>query len=108
MAYTVEVLPVTETAAETLTPNQKLRAKRAINRQLYDMGFNTYYDSLGEVIDTIGDMLINAGLDPTPLGGMYCGADGRIHEHVGNNLWLTLGWHKMDVSGRYEITAYLS
>lgn len=39
--------------------------------------------------------------------GIYTGRDGRIHEKVGNNTWLSMTWHKMD-SGRYEIVAYVS
>ena len=40
--------------------------------------------------------------------GVYCGRDGQIHEQVGEHTWLSLTWHKMDVSGRYELVAYVS
>lgn len=38
---------------------------------------------------------------------IYCGAEGRIHEQVGERTWIVLTWYKMP-SGNYEIVSYLS
>jgi hypothetical protein len=106
MGYVIQALPVTETAAEKMKPNQKMRVKRVINKQLYDMG-RIFWPSLSEAADLIGEMLVSGGLDPEPLEGFWCGSSGRISGHVGNNLWIVVSWYKMD-SGRYEVTSYLS
>jgi hypothetical protein len=40
--------------------------------------------------------------------GIYCGREGRISEQVGERTWFTMTWHRMEVTGRYEIVSYLS
>lgn len=40
--------------------------------------------------------------------GIYCGREGHVHEQVGERTWLSLTWHEMELTGRYEITVYLS
>ena len=40
--------------------------------------------------------------------GIYCGRDGQVHEQVGPKTWLTMTWHKMEVTGNYEIVCYVS
>jgi hypothetical protein len=39
---------------------------------------------------------------------IYCGRDGNVHEQVGRRTWLTMTYHKMEYSGRYEIVVYLN
>jgi hypothetical protein len=39
---------------------------------------------------------------------IYCGREGRVTEQVGPKTWITMTWHKMEVTGRYEIVAYVS
>ena len=74
------------------------------NNDLHRLGLTYHHAIPNGAIDAI---LESHGLRPLEEG-IYCGRDGRVIEEVGNNVWLTLNWHKMDVSGRYEIVAYLS
>jgi hypothetical protein len=39
---------------------------------------------------------------------IWCGRDGRSNEQVGEKSYLTITWHKMEVTGVYEIVAYVS
>jgi len=79
-------------------------AKRKVNEQLAELG-RRYHDGLALAeIDAI--LKAHGFQDMEP--GVYCGRDGRSHEQVGPNTWLTLSWHKMEVSGLYEVTAYVS
>jgi len=59
-------------------------------------------------VKAISEILIRNGFDVTELEGIYTGRDGRTHDKVGDNTYLSLSWHKMDASGNYEINAYVS
>lgn len=74
------------------------------NVALYELGLRYHEAIPSKEIDHI---LITNGFKTLEFG-IYCGRDGRIIEQVGDNVWLTLTWHKMEISGRYEIVAYLS
>lgn len=73
------------------------------NRKLVEMP--NYYSHLP--IGEIDAILESEGFKATE-GAIYCGADGRSHEQVGDKTWLSFTWHKMEVTGRYEVVAYLS
>ena len=62
----------------------------------------------GLPISEIADLATRFGFDGTALEGIYTGRDGRSHEKIGERTWLTLTWHKLEVTGRYEIVAYAS
>ena len=47
------------------------------------------------------------GFNPDELYGIYCGYEGSVHSHIGFNTYAFLSWKKMEVSGRYEVTAYV-
>ena len=88
-----------------MTTQEKRKAQRVVNNALHALG-TTYHDGLpiGQVVDT----LHAAGFTATEnLEGIYCGREGRLAEHVGDNVYLSLSWYKMP-SGRYEVTAYVS
>jgi hypothetical protein len=78
-------------------------ARKRANEQFRALGV-IYHVRLP--IASIDEILIQNGFTPTEPA-IYCGRDGRSHEQVGPNTWLSLTWHKMD-SGRYEVTAYVS
>jgi hypothetical protein len=59
-------------------------------------------------VKAISEILIHNGFDATELEGIYTGRDGHTHDKVGDKTYLSLSWHKMDVSGNYEINAYVS
>ena len=65
----------------------------------------TYHDSLP--ISEIDRVLTQNGFRATE-SAIYCGREGRSNEQVGDRTWLTLNWYKMEVTGRYEIVAYVS
>lgn len=79
-------------------------SKLKANNDLYRLGL-TYHDAIPNAdIDAI---LTTNGFKPLEEG-IYCGRDGRVIESVGDGIWLTLNWHQMEVTKRYEIVAYLS
>ena len=85
------------------SPESKQRAKT--NDALFTLTSNRYFDSLPVMsIDVILEANGFEGLEE----GIYCGRDGQVHEQVGPNSWFNMTWHKMDVTGRYEVVAYVS
>jgi hypothetical protein len=79
------------------------RARKIANKLLAAMA--TYHRFIP--IADIDAILNQAGLKGMEEG-IYCGREGRVNEQVGVNTWLCLSWYKMEVSGDYEITAYVS
>lgn len=76
---------------------------RHVNNYLYEMG-RAYHVSVP--LDEVNTVLKTYGFDELEAI-ILCGREGRIHENVGHNRWLSLTWYKMD-SGRYEVVAYVS
>jgi len=77
---------------------------RRLNNALHMMTFNKYHDSVP--LDTVNQLLTIYGFDELePM--ILCGREGRLHEAVGSNRWLSLTWYKME-SNRYEVVAYVS
>lgn len=79
-------------------------ARNFANEALAELS-KRYHD--GIPIREIDVILVLWEFDATEAA-IYCGRDGKSHEQVGPNTWLSLTWHKMEETGRYEITAYLS
>ena len=87
--------------------NTTVKLKQAANRVngvLYRLGLK-YHDYIP--VYEIDSALVNNGFEATEPA-IYCGADGQIHEEVGHGMYLTMTWHKMEETGRYEIVAYLN
>jgi hypothetical protein len=61
----------------------------------------------GLPLDLIDAALVEAGFAPMEPA-IYCGAEGRVHEQVGPKSWIAMSWHRMEVTGRYEVVAYVS
>ncbi len=83
------------------------KAMKQANKALYELG-QTYHDGLP--ISTIDAILTSNGFNVMEAG-IYCGRDGRVNEPVSegvSRVWLAMTWHKMEVTGRYEVVAYLS
>jgi hypothetical protein len=78
--------------------------RKAVNTELAVLG-RSYHDSLP--LSLIDGILTNHGFKSLEEG-IYCGREGRVHEQVGTRTWLSFSWYKMDHSGRYEVTAYVS
>lgn len=96
-----------EAAGARLEAQQARQRRQRLNKQaneaLYKLGL-TYHESIP--LATVDAILSAADLNPLEAM-ILCGREGRIHEDVGNGLWLSLSWFKM-TSGRYEIVAYIS
>ena len=86
------------------TPYALRTRKKQVNRELSALG-RVYHDFIP--IQQIDKILVTHGFQTTK-DGIYCGCDGRSKESVGDRTELALIWHKMEVSGRYEIVAYVS
>jgi hypothetical protein len=82
---------------------QENKARKAATRELN--GFPQYLPHLP--ITDIDAVLTAHGFDPTEPS-IYCGREGRASHQVGPRTFLSLSWYKMDVSGNYELTMYLS
>jgi hypothetical protein len=58
----------------------------------------TYHTGLP--INQIDEILTASGFQATEPA-IYCGREGKSHEQVGGNTWLSLTWYKMELTGRY-------
>lgn len=91
----------------------KPSAKRA-NDQLYDLVNNKYFTAIP--LDQIFDIVEGAGFhfDADEKQVILTGRDGKaswdLYDRPGHlaKHMLVLQWHKMDVTGRYEVVAYVS
>jgi hypothetical protein len=80
--------------------------RRHANQRIHALTGNQYFESIP--LADLKAILAEQAFQTEPLDGIYCGAQGRIAPaQVGERTWITLSWYRM-VSGRYEITCYLS
>jgi|WetSurSiteA1Bulk_404760.scaffolds.fasta_scaffold26415_2 hypothetical protein len=86
--------------------------KRHMNTKLSNLTRNVYFDEIP--LDEIFAILRAEGTfamqeDGTEWNGLLCGADGNcIFALFGSRYGMNLSWHKMELSGRYEIVAYVN
>jgi hypothetical protein len=80
------------------------KAGKKVNNALFDL-CKIYHQ--GIPLDSIDEILTSNGFHSLEEG-IYCGRDGKINEEIGGGVYLALTWHKMDVTGSYEIVAYVS
>ena len=104
-----------EAADIKLIDVRTLKTKQnTVNNYLADVVGRKYWESIP--IDDIFKKLEDNGFKPvqedgTPWSGFLLGRDGRAHIQLktgGPDRHLSLSWHKMDVSGRYEVVAYVN
>jgi hypothetical protein len=91
------------------------RDKDAVNDFLAKLTHNTFFEAIP--VSAILDFMHEHGFsaeDPQEEEFILCGREGRmttIYRHRDSERqrfsWV-LTWHKMDVSGRYEVVSYLS
>jgi len=81
-----------------------MKARKAANEALARIS-RVYHSSLP--IAEIDQALAASGFTETEPA-IYCGASGHTHEYVGEKTWLSFSWYKMEATGRYEVTAYVS
>jgi hypothetical protein len=77
---------------------------RRVNNDLSELG-RAYYESLP--LMAVDSILLRYGFNALSQG-IYCGRSGQINEEVGRGVWIALSWYRMEVSGRYEVVAYVS
>jgi hypothetical protein len=86
-----------------MTAAVERRQRQLVNDELHALG--NYHDGLA--LTEIDAILTKHGFNEMEPA-IYCGRDGRVNEQVGKRTWLSLSWHKMEVTGRYEVVAYVS
>jgi hypothetical protein len=96
-------------------PQKSLATRvKTVNAYLADVVGRKYWQHIP--LDDIFAKLRENGLEPvqedgTPWSGMLLGRDGRTNIELttdGPKRFLSLSYHKMDVTGNYEVTAYVS
>jgi hypothetical protein len=87
-----------------MTAKIESRQRSRVNADLFTL-CGTYHDFLP--ITQIDAILKQYGFDEMEPG-IYCGRDGRVNERVAERSYLSLSWHKLEVTGRYEVVAYVS
>lgn len=84
-------------------PTLKARLKR-LNAELYHLTAKAYHDR--PCPSVIWSSVKECGFDPTGLDRQWVPeADGSAMIDIGGAA-LTVTWHKMEVTGRFEIVAY--
>ena len=87
-----------------MTSKIESRQRSRVNADLFTL-CATYHDGLP--IGQIDEILKLHGFDELEAG-IYCGREGRINERVSERSFLSFSWYKMEVTGRYEVVAYVS
>lgn len=90
------------------------RAATRANKALHALTHGQYFSAIP--LDRIYDIVERAGFafDAEEQQCMLCGRDGRATWELfasdgrALNHMLVVEWHKMDVTGRYEVNAYVS
>ena len=91
------------TDCQARIPSLKARLNR-VNGILADLG-RRYHDYLP--VFQIDTALIESGFEPLDATVSFLGCEGRTHEPVGEDKWISISWHRMD-SGRWEVVAYVN
>lgn len=73
----------------------------------------TRYTGKGQAFGVVQDAIASCGFDwhefeDATTAGKVNGNEGRVHVDIGNGIFMTVTWYKMDVTGKYEIVAYAS
>lgn len=88
-----------------ITTHVEARNRRLANKEIIEL-CRSYQD--GIPVGAIRDILTMHGFNGEAMDGIYTGYDGKIHEQVGPKTWISMTWHKLENTGKYEIVAYLS
>ena len=96
----------------------KMKRMRSVNDRLWQIG-NRYHESIP--LHAIDEALTDNGFMPLEHG-IYTGRDGKLHESLCSlpgtafedtvddigEVWLSMTWHQMEQTKRWEIVAYVS
>lgn len=86
------------------TLNTVRTMRRKVNEDLHTLGL-TYHDFLP--VSKIDTILESHGLNQTALWIPSSNGGMRVHDEVGQGLWLSVTAYRMD-SGRWEVVAYVN
>lgn len=89
------------TSARSSTETKK--ALRRLNGLLHGIGVGYHDSALPSVIP---NAVTEHGFDASNLVAIPNGDTGRMTVSIGSGFYLTLCWYRMEVTGRFEITAY--
>lgn len=78
------------------------------NSEISDILRNRYFEGLGAGIDAVRTILARHGFSTEVFDGFYCGRDGRLNGSIGGGRFICFTWHRMEVTGTYEVVAYVS
>ena len=92
------------TPAEHSARTEASRANR-LRKALSEIG-RAYHDSACP--EALVLAVAELGFDGRALDGIYCGRDGRAEHRISPKVTLVHVWHRMEVTGRYEVTCYLA
>ena len=87
-----------------MTASARRTAREKVNNLLHKLGL-TYHDGLP--VQRVNEILAENGFGEMEPA-IYCGRDGTCIDSVGDHTFLSFTWHKMDITGRYEIVAYVN
>jgi hypothetical protein len=113
VAYASSMHDDTKTPAKPMNPIEKRKAVAAVNKDLHTLGQPPYPKALGVACKTVSDSLERNGFDAQEFDHAAAfntagKSTGRIHVAIGNGMWLQFSFYRMEVTGNYEITAYVS
>ena len=90
------------------------RVRKMLNDRIYKVSGNIYFDSIGEALEAIDNVLCGNDFDRVGFLTVLDDSEGRITFDLVfdeafdvDNSMLVFVWYRMP-SGRYEITAYIS
>lgn len=97
-----------EVLSATIQPNEAQRRSRA-NADIYTATTKPMYHT-AVPWDAIKECLTRHGFE---YQANVCETgstqdDGRLQTQVGDNTYLLVSWHRMPVTGKYEVVAYVS
>lgn len=89
----------------------KRKAKNKLNGLLEPVN-KTRYQGKAQAFGVIQDAIAESGFnwhefEDSTSAGRVNGNEGRVHVAIGNGIYMTVTWYKME-SGKYEIVAYAS
>ena len=85
---------------KTFSPAEVKATTQKVNKALLPYNL-AYHPTLP--FREISAILVENGLDPASF--QIDGDEGRLNAHVGQDVWLTMTWYRME-SGRYECVVY--
>jgi len=91
------------TNCQSKIPSLRAR-KQAVNADLHKLGLR-YHDVVPLYL--INSILDEHGFDLVGTIGIAIVSPGKIHEEIGEGLWLSASFYRMD-SGRWEVVAYVN